>query len=218
MRTMLKSLFLFLAIFTLMISCTKTGHEKTNFPSSQAALASFDAKRPAIAEALMGYLIQNGTANVRQGTARFIVPFFTVDSWGVMELDPVTNTYASVIFAATVLDKNDYYRLNNDGTVSVHISRKNALAQYYADSFSASGLYLSSTEANYTANYTGPVVELIFPDFVVKFIDLDNGVPRAMSLHGNAKLLNMGQGPLYTLIARVVQTPSGQTQREFLLR
>lgn len=111
------------------------------------------------------------------------------------------------------LDKGDFYRENNDGTVSVHVSSNNAEASYTEDLFDPTSLSLSGTGAQFSANYTGKVVEIPIPGGVIRFIDLET-VERAVSIRGNGWVQDEG-GNVYKLSLAIGQTPSGNRRAGF---
>jgi ABC-type glycerol-3-phosphate transport system substrate-binding protein len=150
----------------------------------------------------------------------FIAPWFTSDGFGlskdlVFDFSGPFPTIVSGQFAffGAELDANDYYRVNNDGTISVHVSSNAGVAEHYDI---ASGVSLTGTDANVSMNYTGPVVSFDITDengnviFTIRFIDIFNN-PRATTMHGNATVSENGTGAAQKLVGRWVCNP-GWTQ------
>lgn len=150
----------------------------------------------------------------------FIAPFFTADGFGLaqnIEIDwsgpfPVLTAGQFASFF-TALDGNDFYRQNNDGTVSVHITSNRA----YAEHFDIASLVAKYDESGHiTMNYTGPVVSFDITDefgnviFTINFIDIGAN-PNAISFHGNGQVRENGSGPAQNLVGRWVCSP-GWTQ------
>jgi hypothetical protein len=150
----------------------------------------------------------------------FIAPWFSNEGFGLAQnvvLDfsgpwPVITSGQFASFGAD-LDGNDYYRINNDGTISVHISSNSAYVEHF-DIASAVALYDES--GNMTINYTGEYVSFDITDefgnviFTVNFIDIGSN-PKAVSMHGNGKVQENGVGPKQNLVGRWVCNP-GWTQ------
>lgn len=150
----------------------------------------------------------------------FIAPFFTNSGFVLAQnlVFDFSGPWPQIVsgqfagFSAD-LDANDYYRVNNDGTVSVHISSNSG----YVDHFDiASGVALYDESGQVTMNYTGEVVSFDITDefgnviFTVNFIDFGLN-PKAVSMHGNGKVQENGVGPKQNLVGQWVCNP-GWTQ------
>ena len=150
----------------------------------------------------------------------FIAPWFTNDGFGlskdiVLDFSGPFPIFVSGQFAffSTELDGNDYYRVNNDGTISVHVNSNRAYAEHY-DIASSVVKYTESGHAS--MDFTGPVVSFDITDefgnviFTISFIDIGAN-PRAVSMHGNGQVRENGTGPKQNLVGRWVCNP-GWTQ------
>ena len=188
-------------IFTACEKADVKPPEKESFLSSAANRALVKNKLDTYFES------KYGTAARGQ---RFITPFFTNDGFGILDF-----TNGGFAGFSTELDDNDFYRENNDGTVSVHISSNNALAEYIDFN---TGAYLFGEGANFTVNYTGVVIEIpIGPGQVFKFIDFSDS-RQAVTAHGVGWVDEDGTSGSKKLSMKVTDTPSGQVKSEFTLK
>ena len=161
-------------------------------------------------------------AQNRNQEIKFIAPFFTNDGFGVMQnvvfdpSDPNLNTMIAgqSAYYGTDLGPKDFYRKNNDGTVSVHINSKNAYSEHYDI---ATDVLLNGNNGNLNMSYTGPVVSYDITDpngnvlFTINFIDWLNSNRSAVSFHGTCKVRQGITGPQKNLVSRMVANP-GWTQ------
>jgi hypothetical protein len=60
------------------------------------------------------------------------------------------------------LSGSDFYRVNNDGTVSVHVNSNTARADYISGLFTPNEVFLTGTKAHFDVNYSGAVIESEF--------------------------------------------------------
>lgn len=145
----------------------------------------------------------------------FITPFFTAESWGVINF--TGGALEGAGFTA-VLDGNDFYRENKDGTVSVHVNSNTAQAEYFENLFDPEALVLIGSPAHLSVNLTGPVIEIPLPNGeVIRFIDLNSPKTRALSVHGNGKVYD-AEGGQYKLLVALTETPSGNRRSTFTLK
>jgi hypothetical protein len=193
----------------LFISCQKSSVE----PVKKTNIFSSAENRVAIAKALKTYFEEKNITSRTSNGAQFIVPFFTTEGIGIGNFDFVNFKLELANFSAE-LSGSDFYRENPDGTISVHVNSNNALAEYFADLFDPAALYLYGNRGHFDVNYTGEVVEL-FPGF--SFIDTQNS-GRAYSFHGNGNVAAEGVAPWKKLSAKMIITPSGQSQVDFTLK
>lgn len=217
--TILRKAAVLLLTATIFTSCEKSENAPST-PSVERKMTMQElVKNP---QFLQAYKQMEESFRAKNPDARveFIAPWFTNYGFGLSEnlvLDfsgpfPqfVSGQFAS--FSAD-LDANDYFRVNNDGTISVHISSNQAYTEHYDI---ASDIALSTNSGHMTVNYTGPVVSFDITDefgnvlFTVRFIDFSNN-PRAVSMHGNGKVQENGIGPKRNLVGRWVCNP-GWTQ------
>lgn len=203
----------FLMVCLLFMSCQKSSVE----PVKKTNIFSSAENRVAIAKALKTYFeeknIISSSARASSNGAQFIVPFFTSEGMGIGNFDFVNFKLELASFSAE-LSGSDFYRRNPDGTISVHVNSNTALAEYFADLFDPSALFLYGNRAHFDVNYTGEVVE-IFPGFSI--IDTQNS-GRAVTMHGNGNVGPDGASPWKKLAAKVLFTPGGQSQVEFSLK
>ena len=106
-------------------------------------------------------------------------------------------------FFSTELDEDDFYRLNPDGSVSVHINSKNADA-FYANI--GEGTVAFGCGCNMTMNYSGAWVILTFEfdgvTYTFQFVDAGSN-PSAVIWHGAGKVQFSGTGPKHNLVAHL---------------
>jgi hypothetical protein len=203
-------------------SCEKSSTEgvapvtKNSNPSSIINQKYFEALPHALA-AFKEKQIENG--NLKSG-AVFIPAFVTSDGFGFIKdfvggFDPDCGcfiiTSGEFAFFSTELDGNDFYRLNPDGTVSVHISSNNALAEY---ANFGTGKNASGDGAKMSMDYTGTwVVETFEWDgvtYTFQFIDTSDS-RNTMLWNGTGKVQFDGMGQNYNLGVHLAETPGSQT-------
>jgi hypothetical protein len=194
------------SIFCLVLtSCKKSDVE----PVKEATPPSFLTKYKVAIENVQAKFEQqasfNGGIPGSSNGVEFITPFFTTESWGIFSFSPV-NGLTFLTFSAELGD-NDFYRVNNDGTIAVHVNSNTAVADYISGLFTPNEVYLTGNRAHFDVNYSGAVVEDPFnPGFyyVDPFVALD----RAISIHGNARIRNAdGTGPWQNLTMKWSFTP-----------
>lgn len=150
--------------------------------------------------------------------AEFIPAFWTGDGFFLAKdlvFDPVTFNLISGEIAgfSDDLDADDFYRLNPDRTISVHMSSRTADGFY--QNF-ASPDYYEGFACKLSINYTGPVFVITFPDgFTLTLINI--GVTNAFSFHGSGTVLLNGTGTAKTLVSRFVGTTNGRVCSDFRL-
>jgi hypothetical protein len=197
---------LLLGIFCLILTSCKKSEVQ---PVKEAAPPSFLTKyRVAIENVQAKYEHQaylNGGIPGSSNGVEFITPFFTSESWGIFSFSP-TSGLTFLTFTAE-LSGSDFYRVNNDGTVSVHVNSNTARADYISGLFTPDEVFLTGTKAHFDVNYSGAVVEDAFnPGFyyIDPFVTLD----RSISIHGNARIRNEdGTGPWQNLTMKWAFTP-----------
>jgi hypothetical protein len=153
---------------------------------------------------------QQEKGNLKSG-AQFIPAFFTSDGFGLgvdIVVDENFNFIGGEIaFFSTELDEDDFYRLNPDSTVSVHINSNTAAAQYikfYPD-FTSDLAW--GENAHLTMNYTGAWLIFTFEfegvTYTFQFVDAGSE-PNAVVWHGAGKVQFDGTGPKHNLLARLI--------------
>jgi hypothetical protein len=158
---------------------------------------------------------QQEKGNLKSG-AEFIPAFFTNDGFGFIKnfvggFDPVCGcfiiTSGEISFFNTALDENDFYRLNPDGSVSVHISSNTASA-FYGDI--AAGTYAFGENCNMTMNYTGTWTIVTYEyegeTYTYQFVD-NSSNPSAVVWHGAGKVQFDGTGPKHNLVGHLTADP-----------
>jgi hypothetical protein len=217
----------FLIVCIFFISCKKSGIDpvKSIEPVQKTSFLSSAKNRVALANTLKTYFGQKNTASRGSSNgngAQFTVPFFSGESQGIGKFDFANFRLELASFSAE-LTSNDFYRKNLDGTYSVHVSSNNALAEYFENLFDPAATYLYGNGANFSADYTGNLIEFPFYDangnliFVFRFIDTE-GSRRAVSVHGIGNVGPDGMAPWKKLSFKAVVTPGGQIQTDFILK
>ena len=199
-------------------SCEKSTTEpvgQANDNSNTSGILS-QTKSGVLQHALEAYLQdQHEKGNLKSG-AEFIPAFFTNGGFGFFKniefyFDEVCGcffvTSGEIAFFSTELDENDFYRLNPDGSVSVHITSNNADA-FYGDI--AAGAYAFGGGCNMTMNYTGNWVIVTYEwegeTYSYQFVDT-YGSPSAVVWHGAGKVQYDGTGPKHNLVAHLTANP-----------
>ena len=159
---------------------------------------------------------QSENGNLKSG-AVFIPAFVTYDGFGIAQNLTIeivdgwfTITSGEIAFFFTDLDGNDFYRLNPDGTVSVHISSNNAYADY---ANFGTGKYASGNGAKMSMDYTGALVVETYEwdgvTYTYQFIDT-NDSRNAILWNGTGKVQVDGTGPKYNVGAHLAANPGSQ--------
>ena len=148
--------------------------------------------------------------------AKFIEPFYTEgEGFGVTWFN---FPYIGYAFFSADYGKGDFYRENNDGTISVHVNSNKAFVFYREfslldeeDQYTLSG-YPGHLSVNFTAEH---VVEDIFdPEtgeylFTINYLDIFNS-KRGVSIRGKGKVANETTGEEHTVTLTMSNTPSGK--------
>jgi hypothetical protein len=221
----LKSALVLAASALLFTSCEKS--ENLNAPSASSTerkqtIADLKSSR----EFLTAYKqMEDAFAAKNAGSrAEFIAPFFTSEGFGlakdvVIDWNTFTLIEGKFCFFNTELDGNDFYRRNNDGTISVHVTSNQAYAEHY--DVATDALHFTNN-GNMSLNYTGEEVSFDITDedgnvlFTVHFID-QMANPSAVSMTGNGRVKLNGTGAAQTLVARLVANP-GWTNVNFEIK
>ncbi len=146
--------------------------------------------------------------------AEFIAPFFTSSGFGlakdvVIDWNTFTIVEGKFAFFSADHDGNDFYRRNNDGTISVHVTSNQAYAEHYDV---ASNQLHFTNNGHMGLNYTGEEVSIDITDengnviFTIHFID-QYANPNAVSMTGNGRVKLDGTGAAQNLVARMVANP-----------
>ena len=125
-------------------------------------------------------------------------------------------TGGQFVFFSTVLDEDDFYRLNPDSTVSVHINSNTAYAEYvkfYPD-FTYDVAWGQNAHMN--MNYTGAWVIFTFEwegvTYTFQFVDAGSE-PNAVVWHGAGKVQFNGTGPKHNLLAHLTANQGWSNQK-----
>ncbi len=202
-----------------MMSCGKSetlpggNAGETGNSESLISLLKDPGTNVASAKAIQPYVQKSANAK----GSRFIMPFNTSGGCGVIQDLVIDTTGPQPVIVGgelgsfdTDLDGNDYYRENNDGTVSVHVTSNNACGEHF--NFGTGEMHFGE-KCNLSIKYEGPVVEICFPGptglICFTFIDRDAG-KNANSLSGTGMVRLDGTGPDRKLSAKVINSQGGQ--------
>jgi hypothetical protein len=157
------------------------------------------------------------SANGNGNGAKFIAPVIIGQGQGIFEFDPETLDFKIASYTAYVGEK-DFFRENPDGTITMHLSSKNALAEYMEGNFMEfePSKYLYGENAHLTVNLTGMLFEFeIFPGFVIRFLEPDNS--KATVFQGNGKVGENGGAPWQLLTVKMLTTSTGMNIYQYKL-
>jgi hypothetical protein len=202
-----QSPFIFLLLFVLLLaaSCKKSANENyiaetvTKKQGIRNLLLNTDIKA-SLQKALKEHAIKlTGDGDPNTMRASFVTPFLTSDGFGII------NPSEQLAFFSAEMGEKDFYRQNPDGTVSVHITSKNALAEYFDF---VSNEYASGNSAQMSMIYTGKVIEIdLGGGFIIKIIDYLSANPNAVVWNGSGKVQFNSEGPSSTLKAHLTANP-----------
>jgi len=199
-------------------SCDKSSTEPvapaTDNQAQSNILSQYNGE--VLQHALAAYLqVQHENGNLKSG-AEFIPAFFTNSLFGFFvdfefywdaDCGCFYITSGEVAIFDTELDEDDFYRLNPDSTVSVHINSKTANA-FYGNI--AENTYAFGNNCNMTMNYTGDWVIVTYEwegeTYTYQFVDM-NSNPSAVVWHGAGKVQFDGTGPKHNLVAHLTANP-----------
>ena len=193
-------IILFISITGIMMSsCIKPGSESSvpdnDVKGNKADLLADPVYRQALQTAITSCIDQYSA----EKGAEFIPAFFGMDYFGFFDDD-----FIKLATFSTALDADDFYRLNPDGTVTVHIESENALSEMF--DYSTYGYY-AGFNGHMVMNYTGPVVQvpIIIGGMIIGYINMvvpDEDSP-ATVWHGNGPVQLNGYGPEMDLLAHL---------------
>jgi len=202
----------------VMTSCEKSDNNPGTASSGSGDLTMKALMDPAIQAALAKSMAAHFQVPSNAKGTKFIAPFFLSDGFGIIKdlvLDttgpfPVIVSGELASFSAD-LDGNDFYRENNDGTISIHVTDNHAEGAHL--NF-GTGVENIGEDCNLNMNYTGTPLELCFPDpngniICFKIIDISQN-PNAISFHGVGKVRVDENSPWLDLSAKWVTTPGGK--------
>lgn len=205
MKKMINTSLVLGIVCLLLTSCKKSEVP----PVMEASPPSFVTKYRVAIENVQAKYEQLATFNAgipgSSNGVEFITPFFTSESWGIFSFNPASGL-TFLTFTAE-LSGSDFYRVNNDGTISVHVNSNTAVADYISGLFTPNEVYLTGNRAHFDVNYSGAVVEDPFnPGFY--YVDPFVALGSAISIHGNARIRNAdGTGPWQNLTMKWSFTP-----------
>jgi hypothetical protein len=216
--TFLKAAAVLVLSATIFTSCEKNESEPTT-PSGERKMSMKElVSNPQFVAAYKkmedAYKISHPESRVE-----FIAPFFTNEGFGLAQNvvpDPVTFfpfLEGQFAFFMSEMDGNDFYRRNNDGTVTVQKNSNHGYVDHYDY---ATGVYMFTESGHVSMNYTGPVISFDITDefgnviFTLHFIDYGSN-PNAVNFQGNGQVRENGTGPQHNLVGRMVANP-GWTQ------
>jgi hypothetical protein len=212
MRKVTQLVCLSFIVLVALGSCQKENVEPVE-PVKENSFLSSAANRATIMKSLKAYVEQkssmSASTNGNGKGAKFIAPVIIGKGQGIFEFDPETLDFKIASYTAYVGEK-DFFRENPDGTVTMHLSSKNALAEYMEGNFMEfePSKYLYGENAHLTVNLTGTVFEFeIFPGFVIRFLEPDNS--KATVFQGNGKVGENGGAPWQLLTVKMLTTSTG---------
>lgn len=205
----------------IVVSCNKSSDENAA-PSIEKKSPSFSFLQSPEGNAEITKMLTNYMEkNPQLKGSEFIVPFFTSDGFGlfknvVIDCDiPEFPGWCFIVegelaFFNAEYGPQDFWKVNPDGTISIHLNSQQASAVHFDIGTSTVS---TGENCHLNMNYTGTWTEetVVFPDgeeITFYFIDLENS-PSAVSWHGNGKVQVDGSGPKKNLVAKVVMTPGG---------
>lgn len=211
---------LLIIFFIAFTSCQKENVGPAE-PVKEKSFLSSAENRATIVKSLKAYVDQNSSfiasASGSGNGAKFIAPVIVGQGQGIFEFNPETLDYKIASFTAYVGEK-DFFRENPDGTITMHMSSKNALAEYMEGNFMEMepSKYLYGENGHLTVNLTGTVFEFeIFPGFVIRFLEPDNS--KATVFQGNGKVGENGGAPWQLLTVKMLTTSTGSSIYQFKL-
>lgn len=211
---MKKTIYLLILPIFVFLSCSQ--ENITDLKTADLSFFKEEVNQRAFENALKDRFNFDEKSNIRTVAkgAKFIEPFYASEGFGVTWFN---FPYIGYAIFQTELGKSDFYRENNDGTISVHINSNNAFAIYREFSlFDEEDQYTLIGEkghlsVNFTANF---VMEDIYdPEtgeylFTAEYFDFDNS-DRGVTIHGNANVVNEDTGEKHTFLMKWLNTPSG---------
>lgn len=208
-----------IAIAGIMLnSCKKSATEPfvpANDNSAQSTPSS-QINSEVLQHAIAAYMQdQQEKGNLKSG-AEFIPAFFTTDGFGFIKdadgyFDPDCGcfiiTSGELAFFVTDLDENDFYRLNPDSTVSVHINSNNGIGMYanFGENTQAFGDGFNMT-MDYRGGWVVETFEFGGVTYTFNFVDYFSG-PSATVWHGAGKVQFDGTGPEHNLVGHLSASP-----------
>lgn len=200
------SIFLIILLSGLaIISCRKTNEDTALTGNSTIEKTGNPFSTPANSQALVNTLRQYAyEANAERETT-FLPAFYT--NWGFGFLD---DDMVRLVAFSTVIDQNDFFRENPDGTVTVHIESNDAFGELFNYS---NGDYYFGDEGHMVMNYTGPVLTVPVFDNNGNFLGFiylvnPNDSSPATVWQGNGKVQLFGMGAENNLVAKLIANAS----------
>lgn len=142
--------------------------------------------------------------------SEFITPFFSSAGFGVIDF-----ATWEIGFFSDDYDENDFWRVNPDGTTSVHLASNTALGEYMN---LTDGTYAYGMNSHLSINYTGlftsfDIIDPVTGELIFTIYYFDTSyASSAYVMSGNGKVQVDGEGPKMNLKAKVLFTSSGQGQ------
>lgn len=207
-------------------SCEKSSTENLAPVGNSSNISSISNQKymEALPHALAAFMEkQSENGNLKSG-AVFIPAFVTGDGFGmgrdiVIDFSQGLPMFISgeLAFFNTELDGDDFYRLNPDGTVSVHIASNAARATY----FNLGTMKIAEgVGAKMSMNYTGTLVVETFEwdgvTYTFQFIKTDDS-RNAILWNGTGKVQFDGIGRSYNLGVHLTANPGSQANASLRL-
>lgn len=209
-----------LLILGMGVSCEKSESLRPEAAEQLSADAPLYERLASQGDHLEALVELMAAKNIGEGVI-FIEPTFPFTSFSVprnIVFEPGVGLVSGQIasFGGT-FGSGDFWRQNPDGTVSVKLTDSNAEGAHF--DFGTGEEYLGT--GNLNVSYTGilEVVEVPFPPFELKFIDISSE-SKAQVIHGKAKVSLDGNQEEASKKLRMWWNgnPGGQSKVQFSLR
>lgn len=223
------SIFMSIAIIAIAAitinSCQKSTSDAVSPANDHSGQSNSTSKMnvDVLKYAITSYMkVQQDRGNLKSG-AEFIPAFYTNDGFGIgigieISYDPGCDCFVAtageLAFFNTDLDDNDFYRLNPDSSVTVHITSTDAFGTYINI---GEGTMAWGGGCNMTMNYSGAwvIITFEFDGVVYTFQFVDGGSnPSAVVWHGAGKVQFNGEGQKHNLVAHLTAN-QGWTKTNF---
>lgn len=183
------------------VSCQKTADDLSNPTVSGIEKTGNPFVTPEARQALVNTLRDVAHEQEAIRGAHFLPAFYTEWGFGFLDDDMI-----KLVSYSTVIDQDDFFRENPDGTVTVHIASNDAFGELFNY---ATGDYYFGENIHMVMNYTGPVMMIPVFDNNGNFLGFiylvlpDSSSPASV-WHGNRPVQLWGMGQEYNLVAKLV--------------
>lgn len=215
---MKKTFYLLIVSIFVLMSCSQA--ETSNIVEAEETLLSLLKNSKAFENSLINKYTSaefSAKANSKSQGVKFIAPFYVDgEAFGITWFNFPYIGYS--VFESNY-GKGDFYRENNDGTISVHVNSNKASVIYREfslfdpnDEYTLLG-YPGHLSVNFTAEH---VFEDVFdPEtgeylFTMDYLDFFNS-SKGVSIRGNSKVTNEATGEEHMVALTMANTPGGKT-------